>query len=377
VRVGALCAVAGRVFGARNPPPTAVPEAAGPEVAGPAPEPVPGLVGDTPAMHALFGSIRAFAPMPWPALILGETGTGKEAVARALHACSPRADAPLVAVNCGAIVASLAESTLFGHERGAFTGADRRQDGLLAHVDDGTLFLDEVGELSPDLQVKLLRVLQEGVYRRVGGRDDQPFRGRVVAATHRGLDRAETRGAFREDLFYRLAAAILRVPPLSERRADVPALARHLLDRSVAQLPPDLRPERVALPPATLAHLRGRAWPGNVRELENTLRQALALALARGEGAIWPADLGAPGPPASPSVPAPEAAAAVEPAAPTAPASTPAGDPVPLKQAVDRFQRRTIEATLATHGGNASATARHLQVSRQWLHRLMARWEDP
>ncbi len=217
MRVGALCALAGRVLGANR--------AAGPRRA-PAPrrtvEPVPGLVGATPAMAALFDSIRAFARMPWPALVLGETGTGKEVVARALHALSPRKDAPFVALNCGAIVPSLAESTLFGHERGAFTGADRRQDGVLAQAGGGTLFLDEVGELDPALQVKLLRVLQEGTYERVGGRETLHFKGRVVAATHRHLDDPGGRGDFREDLFFRLAAGIIRVPRCGTGAATSP-----------------------------------------------------------------------------------------------------------------------------------------------------------
>jgi DNA-binding NtrC family response regulator len=375
LRVGALCAVAGRVLGRTGASPAA-PAAPPP----PAVEPVPGLVGQAPTMHALYSRIRAFAPMPWPALVLGETGTGKEAIARALHALSPRSEAPFVPVNCGAIVDSLAESTLFGHERGAFTGADRRKEGVLAQVKQGTLFLDEVGELSPALQVKLLRVLQEGAYQRLGGRETLQFSGRIVAATHRGLDDPASRGSFREDLFYRLAAGIIRVPPLRERRGDIPALANHLLARAAGEFVGEGRAP--ILGPATLHELEGRAWSGNVRELENSLRGALALCIAREGSTVEVSDLGV-------ARPAPIAATAAAPPATQLPANPrptqpPAAPPAPaaptwptdLKAATEAFQRMRIEAALDRNRGNRSAAARELGVSRQWLHRLMARWTD-
>ena len=368
LRIGALCASAGRVLAARHTPLATPPT-------DPAVEPVPGLVGSASSMQALYARIRAFAPMPWPALILGETGTGKEAIARALHALSPRCAARFVAVNCGAIVDSLAESTLFGHERGAFTGADRRTDGVLSHVGEGTLFLDEVGELSPALQVKLLRVLQEGSFQRVGGRQNLRFMGRVVAATHRRLDDPERRGTFREDLFFRLAAGIVRVPPLRDRRSDLPALVTHLLAKALDELPEPT--PRLSVSPVALAELYGRAWRGNVRELENALRGALALCMARGGDQLHPEDFTsnpASSVLAAPSVatpPAPSPSLAPSPAPGPGPASL---GPTDLKEATRAFQRRQIEAALERHGGNTSAAARSLGVSRQWLHRLRARW---
>lgn len=315
----------------------------------PVPTPtIPGLVGDTPAMRTLFAAIRAFAPMPWPALVLGETGTGKEAVAEALHRLSPRADAPFVPVNCGAIPEELAESTLFGHEKGAFTGADRRREGLVERVGRGTLFLDEVGELSPRAQVKLLRLLQEGTFERVGGEHPLRFEGRVVAATHRPVDDPGRRDTFREDLYHRLAACVLTVPPVRDRRADIPLLAEHLLRRSLAELPGT---PAVRLGPAAVAWLQEQAWPGNVRELSNALRRALALALARGADEIGREDLGAP-----PSRPREEVLAGG------------------LEEATDAFQRARVEEALAAVGGNKSRAAERLGVSRQWLHKLLARW---
>ncbi|HJN74717.1 MAG TPA: sigma 54-interacting transcriptional regulator [Myxococcota bacterium] len=194
---------------------------------------VPGLVGSAPAMVELYEAVHAFAGMPWPALVLGETGTGKEAVARALHSLSDNADGAFVALNCGAIPDELAESTLFGHVKGAFTGADRPRDGLVARAAGGTLFLDEVGELSPRAQLKLLRLLQEGTYNRVGEDRERRVRARVVAATHQPLE--EDRETFRDDLYYRLAACVLNVPPLRARSQDVPALAEHLLDKALGE----------------------------------------------------------------------------------------------------------------------------------------------
>ncbi|MCB9780254.1 MAG: sigma-54-dependent Fis family transcriptional regulator [Alphaproteobacteria bacterium] len=378
VRIGALCALAGRVLQGRQRAGHGHPVVAA--ASGPPPEALPGLVGSAPAMHALFGAVRAFAPMPWPALILGETGTGKEAVARALHALSPRSSAPFVPVNCGAIVESLAESTLFGHERGAFTGADRRQDGVLARVGEGTLFLDEVGELAPALQVKLLRVLQEGVYERVGGKEPLSFRGRVVAATHRPLDDAERRGAFREDLFFRLAAAIVRVPPLRERRGDIPALALHLLSRAAAELRDGSGADlaHVALDPAALTELCGRAWPGNVRELENVLRGALARALARGDTVLRAQDL-ASASLASSSLASSSSASSAASSAGAVPASAPPiaapAGPIDLRVATVAFQQQLVHDALARNGGRRGRAAAELGVSRQWLHRLLSRWE--
>ncbi|MFZ5477308.1 MAG: sigma 54-interacting transcriptional regulator [Myxococcota bacterium] len=319
--------------------------------------PVPGIVGAAPAMAELFAAVHAFAPMPWPALVLGETGTGKESVARALHDLSPRKGGPFVAINCGAIPDELAESTLFGHERGAFTGADRRREGLVERAAGGTLFLDEVGELSPRVQVKLLRLLQEGTFERVGGDRELRFGGRVVAATWRPLDDAAT--GFRSDLFHRLAACVLRVPPLRERREDVPALAAHLLEKSLAMVTG--APE-VGLSRAAGAALAARDWPGNVRELENTLRTGLARALAEGAAEIAPHHLdGGRAPPTGAAWTAGEPATADV-----------AGD---LQAATDAFVKARVLAAVEAAGGNRTKAADALGVSRQWLHRLLARWE--
>jgi Nif-specific regulatory protein len=314
--------------------------------------PVPGLVGEAPPMLDLFAAIHAFAPMPWPALVLGETGTGKEAVARALHTLSPRAALPFVPVNCGAIPDELAESTLFGHERGSFTGADRRKEGLVERVRGGTLFLDEVGELSPRVQVKLLRLLQEGTYERVGGDREVRFEGRIVAATHRRIDDPASRGGFREDLFHRLSACVLHVPPLRDRRGDVPALARHLLERALAELPGGVALEFDA---GAERWLEAHPWPGNVRELSNVVRRAVPWALGRRSDRIGVEDLARSGL-----------------------AVTVVADAVPrdLEAATDAFQRHHVTDALARAGGNKSKAADDLGVSRQWLHRLLARWED-
>ncbi len=310
---------------------------------------IPGMIGEAPAMLELYGTIRAFAPMPWPALILGETGTGKELVARALHQLSPRRDAPLVAVNCGAIPEDLAESTLFGHEKGAFTGADRRREGLLERVGRGTLFLDEVGELSARAQVKLLRVVQEGSYERVGGTREQRFEGRIVAATLRALDapeseRRRSEPMFRADLYHRLAACTIHVPPLRERVSDLPELADHLLKRAaeVVGIP------ALGLSAAAQHSLCSRPWPGNVRELDNVLRAALARALAADAKHLGVEHFG-------------DSAPQVE------------GISGGLVAATQAFQRERVLQALQLTEGNRTRAAELLGVSRQWLHQLLGR----
>jgi DNA-binding NtrC family response regulator len=351
-RLAALCELATAFL--ERPPPLPRPT-----------EPLPGLVGSGPAMRELCAAIRAFAPMPWPALILGETGTGKEAVARALHGESGRSDRPFVAVNCGAIPDELAESHLFGHEKGAFTGAGHRREGVVEQVADGTLFLDEVGELSGRVQVKLLRLLQESTFTRLGGERELRFSGRVVAATHRSIDDNANRDIFRADLYHRLAATVLRVPPLRDRREDIPALAEHLLARSAAELPG--RP-RLELEAATVRWLQTAELSGNVRELVNLLRGGIARALGRGSTRLALADIGA----------LPEAAAPTRPQHRSdAPPPRPPPDSDDLSTIVDTAQRDRVAQALAVNHGNKTRAARDLGVSRQWLHRLMSRWEQP
>ena len=307
---------------------------------------VPGIIGTSPKMVEMFAAIHAFAPMPWPALVLGETGTGKESVAKALHSLSPRKQLPFVAVNCGAIPDDLAESTLFGHERGAFTGADRRKEGIVERATSGTLFLDEVGELSARVQTKLLRLLQEGTYERVGGDQELRFNGRIVAATHRALD---DRDAFRSDLFHRLAACVIRVPPLRERQEDIPLLAEHLVQKATAQLPAGAE---LTLSSGAKAVLMAKDWPGNVRELENALRAALARAMAGRAQRIGPEHLDGE----------------------TRDHRVVGGD---LAAATDAFVRARVTEALEAANGNRTRAATDLGVSRQWLHTLVSRWEKP
>ncbi|MEB1530083.1 nitrogen regulation protein NR(I) [Xanthomonas sp. WHRI 7945] len=267
------------------------------------------LIGDTPAMRALFRAIGRLAQAPLSVLINGETGTGKELVAHALHTESPRARKPFVALNTAAIPAELLESELFGHEAGAFTGAQRRHIGRFEQADGGTLFLDEIGDMPLPLQTRLLRVLAENEFFRVGGRELIRVDVRVIAATHQDLEALVEQGRFRADLLHRLDVVRLQLPPLRERRADVPQLAENFLAMAARKL--DTPPKRLS--PAALDALRGYAWPGNVRELENVCWRLAALAPAEvidahdvdsallrgsrrersGEGGEWDAQLSA------------------------------------------------------------------------------------
>ena len=235
------------------------------------------IVGRSKPMEALFEKMRIVAPAPSTVLIVGESGTGKELVANAIHQNSPRADGPFVPVNCGAIPGEILESELFGHERGAFTGAHQRRIGLIETASGGTLFLDEISELSPELQVKLLRVLEDRTITRVGGSTRIPVDFRLVAATNRNLESWVAEGRFREDLYYRLKVVTLRIPPLRERPDDIPALVQHFLEMFNRELGREVR----KVQPSVLAVLRKYPWPGNVRELRN-LMESLVL-FARGE----------------------------------------------------------------------------------------------
>ena len=246
------------------------------EAAPPAPEPEIGdaLVGEAPAMRELFRAIGRLAQAPLSVLVTGETGTGKELVARALHRESPRARKPFVALNTAAIPAELLESELFGHEAGAFTGANRRHIGRFEQADGGTLFLDEIGDMPAMLQTRLLRVLAEGEFFRVGGRELIRVDVRVIAATHQDLDALGRDGRFRADLLHRLDVVRLRLPPLRERKADVPALAQRFLAQAAKKLGATAK----RFHPEALRRLQHYDWPGNVRELENLCWRLVALA---------------------------------------------------------------------------------------------------
>jgi transcriptional regulator with GAF, ATPase, and Fis domain len=252
----------------------------------PLPIAVPDLLGDSPEWHSLIDLLPRVAGSDLPALVLGETGSGKELVARALHAMSTRRGSGFVAHNCGATPDSLIESELFGHARGSFTGAVSDREGLFDAAHGGTLFLDEIGDASPLLQMKLLRVLQEGEARRVGETRVRRVDVRIVSATHRPLDEAVENGQFRADLYYRLNAVRVVLPALRERGRDVLVLARHFLHRAA---------ERVGVHPPSLSRevedlVLGHTWPGNVRELANACAYAVRVAGARGEvlAEHWP-----------------------------------------------------------------------------------------
>jgi two-component system, NtrC family, response regulator PilR len=231
------------------------------------------IIGVSTAMTAMLDLVRSIAPTTSTILITGESGTGKELVAKAVHALSPRRDGPFVSVNCGALPDSLLESELFGHMKGAFTDAHQTKKGLFEAAHRGTIFLDEVGETSPSMQVRLLRVLQERRVRRVGGTDETEVDVRVISATNVPLEKLVQEKRFREDLFYRLQVIPIRTPPLRERREDIPLLAGHFLERFSREMGKSV----VKLTEAAMGLLQGYSWPGNVRELENVIERAVAL----------------------------------------------------------------------------------------------------
>jgi nitrogen regulation protein NR(I) len=232
------------------------------------------IVGKSRAMQAIYKEIGRVAATPVTVLIRGDTGTGKELIARAVYQHSDRANAPFIAINCAAIPENLLESELFGHERGAFTGADARRIGRFEQANGGTIFLDEIGDMDANLQAKLLRVLQEKSIQRVGGREAVPVDVRIIAATHRDLEAAIRERHFREDLFYRLSGVTIILPPLNQRAEDIPDMIKYFLRR----YGPEVGVAAPSITPEAIAFLQSQPWPGNVRELENTVRQALLFA---------------------------------------------------------------------------------------------------
>lgn len=236
-------------------------------------EAVAGMIGSSPQMKELYAKIRKVAPTNATVLVNGETGTGKELVAKALHRESPRAEKPLISVNCAAIPDTLIEAELFGHEKGAFTGAASNREGLVAAADGGTLFLDEIGELPLEAQARLLRVLQEGEVRPIGSVESRKVDVRLVAATHRDLGKLSREGKFREDLYFRINVVQLKLPPLRERGKDILALAETFVRRDCA----DMKKPPLVLSPEAIQAITTYTWPGNIRELENAIQRAVIL----------------------------------------------------------------------------------------------------
>lgn len=233
---------------------------------------VKNIVGTSPKMEAIFQMIETVAEVQSTILVTGESGTGKELVARAIHDLSPRAEKPFISINCGAFTETLLESELFGYKKGAFTGANTDRKGLFEAASSGTIFLDEIGEMSTSMQVKLLRVLQEKKVRPVGAHEEIPFDTRVIAATNRNLKEMTEDGSFREDLFYRVSVIPISIPPLRERKEDIPDLAEHFIRKFCGQTGKD-----VSIADDTMQMLEKYAWHGNVRELEHTIERAVAL----------------------------------------------------------------------------------------------------
>ncbi|HEX2164500.1 MAG TPA: sigma-54 dependent transcriptional regulator [Thermoanaerobaculia bacterium] len=232
------------------------------------------IIGKSAPMQAIFALVERVARTGSTVLVAGESGTGKELIARAIHFASPRAPRRFLSINCGAMPENLLESELFGHERGAFTGAVREKKGLFQEADGGTLFLDEIGDMDASMQVKLLRALQEKTVRKVGGNVEEPVDVRIIAASNRDLEQAVARGDFREDLYYRINVIPLRLPPLRERREDIPLLVEFFLDKYAREL--GVAPKRISV--EAMRALEAYHWPGNVRELENVVERTLTLA---------------------------------------------------------------------------------------------------
>ena len=298
------------------------------------------ILGTTPRMREIFTVISRVAKTDATVLIEGESGTGKELIARAIHASSPRKNAPFVAINCGAIPDTLLESELFGHEKGSFTGAHIQRKGKIEVASGGTLFLDEIGEMSVPLQVKLLRFLQEREIERVGGREPIHIDVRVLAATNSNLEQGIRKGAFREDLFYRLSVVAIRVPPLRERGEDIVLLANFFLRRAGQSVK---RKVRFSAP--ALEALVRYPWPGNIRELENKVQRAVIMATGR---SIEPADLEL--------------------------SAVPTDTPLPtLREARSEHERKLVIDALARNRGNISRAVQAVGVSRPTFHEMLAR----
>jgi len=300
-----------------------------------------GMLGTSPQMQEVFTMIRKVATTDAPVLIVGENGTGKELAARAIHGQGTRREHPFVAINCGAIPETLLESELFGHEKGAFTGAHIQRKGRIEAAHGGTLFLDEIGELTPALQVKLLRFLQEHRIERVGGREEIFIDSRMIAATNTDLEQGMREGRFREDLYYRLGVVVLSLPPLRDREGDIPLFANALLHRYAAES----KKKITGFAPKALRALETHSWPGNVRELENRIKRAVIMA----EGSnVTPEDLELISPYAK-------------------------YESRGLREARKALERDLVQRSLARNKGSITKAAAELGLSRPTLYELMER----
>ena len=309
----------------------------------PADVPPEGIIGRTAGMLAVYKQIAYASDSTAPVLVQGESGTGKELVARAIHAHSPRAGRPFVAINCGAVTETLLESELFGHVRGAFTGAIADRKGVFEQAHGGTVFLDEIGDMAPAMQVKLLRVLQDGEIRPVGGNRAVHTDARVVAATNVDLDRAVAEQRFRQDLFYRLSVIVIRIPPLRERREDIPLLIEQFVGNACARTG-----RHAVISPEAVVALTSYRWPGNVRELENTIERLVVFSRGRIEVADLPETVLA----------APSLEERMFQDLPS----------------LDELERRYLIHVLDAVGGNRSRAAEALGIDRRTLYRMIERY---
>jgi two-component system response regulator HydG len=314
------------------------------------------IIGTSSSMKALIDMVAMVAPSEATVLITGESGTGKELIARSIHFNSERRSAPFIIVNCAALAETLLESELFGHEKGAFTGADKRREGRFRQADGGTLFLDEIGETSPGMQAKLLRVLQEREFQRVGGDETLSVDVRILAATNRDLENEVQQGKFREDLYYRLNVVTVAIPPLKTRQEDIPLLAQYFLERFAKKNRKTIK----GFTPQAMDLLLKHVWPGNVRELENAIERAVILLsgdfitarelpLRITQHAEMHANHEASTPPADMTGPA-------------------------EGQSLAAVEKSVILATLSEKGGNKIETARRLGINRKTLHLKLKRY---
>jgi two-component system response regulator PilR (NtrC family) len=316
------------------------------------------IIGSSPALERLKTTIRTVSPTGSTVLIYGESGTGKELVARAVHACSPRAAEPFVSINCGAFPETLLESELFGYVKGAFTGATQNKRGLFEVASGGTIFLDEISEMSVSMQVKLLRVLQERTIRPVGGTQETPIDVRVIAATNKDLKQMVSAGTFREDLYYRVSVIPIQVPPLRERRDDVELLANHFLKKYANAAQKSI----LRIRPESLEALKKFDWPGNVRQLENTIERAVAMATGDELRVDLEADH-------------PRAAAAAVSANGNGHHPSVSSDGIDFERYVADIERSLIESALQQSGGVQTRAAELLKVSYRSFRHLLKKYD--